>query len=278
MIINAKDKIISKIDELLPKNGAIFSKYYDSETTRELFYRLPYFFNIKELLKKHNRQGSQYVITAYFYGNGLIRLESDYCRNAEYVISQIVITDSLESGNAIINLWNKFEVKALQQFFIKSESPSSVFGLLHDNKRTIETNETEIEIENIVIDKFQKINKYNSNTMFAEKYMPINRISNGWDLMNKCDLMKKNISDTIELEILYDEDNKALFAQLFDNEGKSLLEDTSYHASDYRDARDLVCQVNREVDLILKKIISVLAEYGLTNDREQEKIILKKNN
>lgn len=256
MTINANEKIINKIDELLPKNGAVSSETYKNERAIELFYRLPYFFNIKQLLEKYNKQYAQYGIQLYTYSNGLIKLESYYVFSGEYAINQTIITDSLESDNAIIHVWNKYELKALQQYFIKSVSPSSYFGFpcSSNEERNIETNDTEVEIENNVIGRFLKIGKNNSSTVYAEKYMPVNRISS-------CELMPKDIFTNIELEILYRYNDKPVFAQLIDGNGKSLFEGTMYSADDYRDSEILVNSVNCEVDAIVKKITTIITGY-----------------
>jgi len=256
MTINANEKFINKIEELLPKDGAVSSKSYEHESAIELFYRFPYFSNVKQLLEKYNKQYSQYGIQSYTYSNGLIKLKSYYVLNGEYAINQIIVTDSLESNNAIIHIWNKYELKALQQFFIKSESPSSLFGFpcSSNEDRSIETNDTEVEIEEKVIGRFLKIVKNNSNIVYAEKYMPVNRISY-WELM------PEDLFANIELEILYRYNDKPAFAQLLDGNGKSLLEGTTYCASDYKNTEIIVNSVNCEVDAIVKKIATIITRY-----------------
>lgn len=236
-------------------DSAAYSDVYRNERAVELFYKLSYFFTQKELLKQYEPQYVRYGIDSYTYSNGLIKLKSYFVLNSQFAISQTIITDSLESNNAIINVWNKYELKALQQFFIKSESANGIFGLPdNDNKeRSIETNETEVELESRAIGRFLKINKNNCNTVYAEKYIPINMMTN-WNLK------LNDIFSYEELEILYCY-NQPVFAQLLDNKGKSLLEKTQYNSNNSRDAKLLVESVINEVDEIVKKITTIIGEY-----------------
>lgn len=257
MTINAKEKIIKMVDELLPMDNTIPCEHYRNERAIELFYKFSYFFNVKELLRQYNHQYLRYAIDSYTYPNGLIRLESYCVLNGEYVINQTIITDNLEGNNAIVHIWNKYELKSLPQFFIKSESANSTFGIpsSKNEERNIETNETEIEIDNMVIGRFLRISKDNSSTVYAEKYMPINRLTD-WDLK------VKDIFSDVELEILYRYKDKPAFAQLLDNKGKTLLEKTQYNSNDYKDAKIFVDSVINEVDAIVKEIATLIVEYG----------------
>ncbi len=271
MTINAKEKMINKIEELLPKNNAVSSQSYNQEEAIELFYRLPYFFHVKQLLEKYNKQYAQYGIQAYTYSNGLIKLESYYVLNGEYAIHQTVITDSLESNNAMIHIFNKYTLKALQQFFIKADSPSSLFGFPYSSNedRSIEMNETEVELENKAIGSFSKISKNNSKTVYTEKYVPIHRISY-WELM------PKDVLPDIELEILYRYNDTPVFAQLSNDKGESLLESTAtYHATDYKTSETLVNSVNYEVDAILKRITAIIGTYDKNNCESADKTLTK---
>ena len=258
MTINAKEKVIKIIDELLPMDNTIPCEHYRNERAIELFYKFSYFFNVKELLRQYKREYLQYAIDSYTYPNGLIRLESYCVLNGEYVINQTIITDNLEGNNAIVQIWNKYELKSLQQFFIKSESSNSIFGYPRswDEERNIETNETEIEIDNMVLGRFSRISKDNSNTVYVEKYMPINRLTN-WNLE-----LKDNSTDLELLEILYRYNDKPAFAQLLDDNGKSLLEGTQYNPNNYKDAEIFVNSINNEVDEIVKEITTIIVEYG----------------
>lgn len=255
MTINAKEKIIKIVDELLPMDNTIPCEHYRNERAIELFYKFSYFFDVKKLLRQYKHQYLQYAIDSYTYPNGLIRLESYCVLNGEYVINQTIITDNLEGNNAIVHVWNKYELKSLQQFFIKSESANSIFGIPSSEERSIETNETEIEIDNMVIGRFLRISKDNSSTVYAEKYMPINRLTD-WNLQ------VKNIFSNVELEILYRYKDKPAFAQLLDDNEKNLLEGTQYNSNNYEDAKILVDSVINEVDVIEKEITTIIVEYG----------------
>ncbi len=257
MTINAKEKIVKIVDELLPMDNTIPCEHYRNERAIELFYKFSYFFNVKKLLRQYKHQYLQYAIDSYTYPNGLIRLESYCVLNGEHVINQTIITDNLESNNAIVHIWNKYELKSLQQFFIKSESSNSIFGYPRswDKDRNIETNETEIEIDNMVIGRFSRINKDNSSIVYAEKYMPINRLTN-WNLE-----LKDSSTNVELLEILYRYNDKPAFAQLLDNNGKSLLEGTQYNPNNYKDAEMFVNSVINEVDEIVKEITTIIVGY-----------------
>lgn len=256
MTINANEKIIKMVDELLPMDNTIPCEHYRNERAVELFYRFSYFFNVQQLLRQYKHQRLQYAVDSYTYPNGLIRLESYCVLNGEYVINQTIITDSLEDNNAIIHVWNKYELKSFQQFFIRSDSLSSLFGFpcSSNEERNIETNETEIEIENMVIGKFLKISKNNSNTVYAKKYMPVNRITD-WNL----DI--KDVFSNVELEILYRYNDEPAFAQILDDKGKSLLEGTQYNPNNYKNASKIVDSVINEVDEIVKEIATIIVEY-----------------
>lgn len=95
MMINAKEKIMNIINELLPMDNSIELDQYRNKTAVLLFSKLSYYKNINELLKKYDHENLQYAIDIYTYPNGLIRLESYCILNGEYVISQTVITESL---------------------------------------------------------------------------------------------------------------------------------------------------------------------------------------
>lgn len=264
--INAHEKMINKIEELLPNEKAISFQAYKNEEAIELFDRLPYFYNVKQLLENYQKQYAQYGIRSYTYANGLIKLKSYYVLNSEYAINQTIITDSLESNNEIIHIWNKCALKAVQQFFIDSESPSSLFGFPHSGNedRGIETNDTEVTIENKVIGNFSRISKNNSATVYAEKYMPVNRLTY-WELM------PKDPFTSIELEVLYRYNDTPVFAVVKDNKGNSLFEGTSYHADDYESAEVLVHNANGEVEAILRKMTAVVSQYDKIESSECDK-------
>lgn len=274
MTINAKEKIVKIIDELLPMNNTIPCEHYSNERAIEFFYKFSYFFNVKKLLRQYKREYLQYAIDSYTYPNGLIRLESYCVLNGEYVINQTIITDNLEDNNAIVHVWNKYELKSLQQFFIKSESPNSLFGYVRsgDKERNIENNEIEIEIDNTVIGRFSRISKDNSNIVYAEKYMPINRLTD-WNLE-----LKDNSTDINLLEILYRYNDYPAFAQLLDDNGESLLEGTQYNPNNYKDAEMFVNSVINEVDEIVKEITTIIIGYSKKVDANIPTKALKLDN
>lgn len=266
MMINAKEKIMNIINELLPMDNSIELDQYRNKTAVLLFSKLSYYKNINELLKKYDHENLQYAIDIYTYPNGLIRLESYCILNGEYVISQTIITESLydEYDEAIIEVYNKYELKTVQQFFIKSSTPNLLFGTPSNKDRNIEINRTSISIKGMCAGVFTKIGKKNSSIVYSEKYTPLYRI-----LVNELNIPE----NAIDLEILYGYDDTPVYAQLLYDESeraRRLYGESKLLAvkklSDHITPNSFVNNVNCEVNAIIKKIEAIINEYNINDN------------
>lgn len=266
MTIDAKDKIINAIEKTLANKTLLEKEYYDYDEAINFMKTYPHFYKIDQLLEQYGKQYLQFKVEYCAYSNDLIKLKSYIILNGEYIIYQTIITDDLKKDSALVHIYEKYETKSLQQYFIKSKEPNLIFGYPED--REIEESKTEVEIDGQTTGIFTRIKKAgSSDIVYTEKYLPVNMLSESI-------LMPQDSSLSNELEIAYSQDIQGYPIYAKFNKNNEVLEKKGYtftaNSSNY--AYEVVDMVIEEADKIIETIKSKINNYQKITTNPQKKL------